>query len=143
MSNLKLIKEVIKLKKRNLAIVIVLLVSLLVSIGGLTACTTDTETPPQNTEKPSQTKAPEKTEEPPAEPVELSLFSAYGIGNLQEEWYESDPLGRKIEEMSGVKMSYEFPTVTSGDAHDKLSLLLGAGTYPDIIHMDKQDLVKK
>lgn len=131
------------MKKRNLAIVIVLLVSLLVSIGGLTACTTDTETPPQNTEKPSQTKAPEKTEEPPAEPVELSLFSAYGIGNLQEEWYESDPLGRKIEEMSGVKMNYEFPTVTSGDAHDKLSLLLGAGTYPDIIHMDKQDLVKK
>lgn len=77
------------------------------------------------------------------EPVELTLFSAWGTQNFEEEWYYNNPLADKILEISGVKIKYNFPTVTAGDAHDKLNLLLASDSYDDIIWMAKDDILDR
>lgn len=117
--------------KRNLSsLILVMVLSMLLVVSG---CTT---TPaPAATDKPAtaapgaETVAPTEEVKLPEIPAEITMFNAVALTATTPAW--DTPIGKKIQELTGVKLVVEYLVGT--DSLTKANLMTASGTYPDIV----------
>lgn len=126
--------------KKLISICIAVLMFMMIFAG----CNKDEKQQPTEapeTEK-NETKAEEPVEEKSEEPVELSL---YNVGQFPTELdlsiLDTNPLGKKLEELTNVKMTIEYST--GQDGQEKLNLLLASGDYPDIVLLNSGEIISR
>ena len=103
-----------------LAIAIMLLATACV-VAPVQPVTTPTSAPAADTGTPAK--------DLPAIPKEITLFQATPLAATTPAW--DTPVGKKIEELTGVKLVVEYLVGT--DSMTKANVMVASGTYPDIV----------
>ncbi|MGE5612904.1 MAG: extracellular solute-binding protein, partial [Bacillota bacterium] len=91
--------------------------------------TTDTESTAEQAATSATTETKEPAEELPPLPKEITMFNAVPLSATTPAW--ETPIGKKIEELTGVKLKVEYLVGT--DSMTKANLMTASGTYPDIV----------
>lgn len=87
------------------------------------------QTAPTPTTAPASSGTETPTEKLPPMPKEITMFHATPLAATTPAW--DTPIGKKIEELTGVKLVVEYLVGT--DSMTKANLMVASGTYPDIV----------
>ena len=85
-------------------------------------------------EQPSESQAPQETSaaQPTDALKEIKTLTVYvGDTNMKPVDVMQTPVGKKIEELAGVKLQIEY--IVGSDEKTKAGVMIAAGEYPDII----------
>ncbi len=113
------------MKRKQLYSFLALIISVFMITAGCTV--TPTQTTPATTVAP--TEAPVVTESLPSIPQEITMFTGTPLAASTPAW--ETPIGKKIQELTGVKLVVEYLVGT--DVMTKANLMVASGTYPDIV----------
>ena len=120
--------------------ILLLLLAVLMTLGGLTACSPGSQQPapsssaatqtasatPAGTADETQAPAAEIPAFPLAEPTTLKIFCCWSWGDVDY----SKPIIKKFEELTGIHLEYDV-AIDSGE--DKQAILMAGNDWPDLL----------
>ncbi len=116
------------MKSKLSRLILVMVVSILMIVSGCTTTQAPTQAP-ASAAPGAESAAPTEEVKLPEIPAEITMFNAVPLTATTPAW--DTPIGKKIQELTGVKLVVEYLVGT--DSLTKANLMTASGTYPDVV----------